>query len=205
MGAGEKLSGLDPTLLKRIDEIVAQKVEEKLARLQPKGPPSMTIIATKGTLDWAYPPFILASTGAALGWEVSVFFTFYGLNLLRKDLSSLKVSPLGNPGMPMKMPFGPRWFKDINWNIPNAVQSIVPGFESLATRLMKQTIRSKGVADVADLRSACTENGVNLIACQMTVDLFGFSRSDFIPEVAEFCGATRFLPMAQKADVSLLI
>ncbi|TAN54496.1 MAG: peroxiredoxin family protein, partial [Betaproteobacteria bacterium] len=79
----------------------------------------MTIIATKGTLDWAYPPFILASTAGALGWEVSMFFTFYGLGLLRKDISDLKVSPLGNPGMPMKMPFGPDWFKGINWNIPN--------------------------------------------------------------------------------------
>jgi peroxiredoxin family protein len=67
----------------------------------------MAIIATKGTLDWAYPPFILGSTAAALGWDVSIFFTFYGLNLLKKDVSDLKVSPLGNPGMPMKMPFWP--------------------------------------------------------------------------------------------------
>jgi peroxiredoxin family protein len=205
MGAGEELGGLDASILKRIDEVVAQKVEERLAQLKPKGPPSMTIIATKGTLDWAYPPFILASTGAALGWDVSVFFTFYGLNLLRRDLSTLKVSPLGNPGMPMKMPFGPDWFRAINWNIPNAVQSIVPGFESVATTLMKQTIKNKGVADVVDLRAICIEGGVNLIACQMTADLFGFSNTDFIPEVSEYCGATRFLPMAQKADVSLFI
>jgi peroxiredoxin family protein len=205
MGAAEELAKLDASLIKRIDELVAQKVEERLAQLKPKGPPSMTIIATKGTLDWAYPPFILASTGAALGWDVSVFFTFYGLNLVRRDLSSLKVSPLGNPGMPMKMPFGPQWFRGINWNIPNAVQAVVPGFESLATGLMKQTIKNTGVASVADLRAVCIESGVKLIACQMTVDLFGFSQSDFIPEVAEFCGATHFLPMAQKADVSLFI
>jgi peroxiredoxin family protein len=205
MGAAEELAKLDASLIKRIDELVAQKVEERLAQFKPKGPPSMTIIATKGTLDWAYPPFILASTGAALGWDVSVFFTFYGLNLVRRDLSSLKVSPLGNPGMPMKMPFGPQWFRGINWNIPNAVQAVVPGFESLATGLMKQTIKNTGVASVADLRAVCIESGVKLIACQMTVDLFGFSQSDFIPEVAEFCGATHFLPMAQKADVSLFI
>ena len=65
----------------------------------------LTIIATKGTLDWAYPPFILASTAAALGMEVSIFFTFYGLLLLKKELDA-NVSPLGNPAMPMKMPFG---------------------------------------------------------------------------------------------------
>ena len=142
---------------------------------------------------------------AALGWNVSVFFTFYGLNLLKKDVSSLKVSPLGNPGMPLKMPFGPEWFKGINWNIPNAVQGIVPGFENIATTLMKQTIRNKGVAPIEELRAACVEGGVSLIGCQMTVDLFGFTHDDFIPEVKEFCGAATFLPMAKDADVSLFI
>ncbi|MEW5888573.1 MAG: DsrE/DsrF/DrsH-like family protein [Pseudomonadota bacterium] len=167
--------------------------------------PSMTIIATKGTLDWAYPPFILSSTAAALGWDVSIFFTFYGLNLLKKDISDLKVSPLGNPGMPMKMPFGPEWFRHINWNIPNIVQANMPGFEAMATALMKQTIKNNGVADIAELRSLCVEAGVNLIGCQMTVDLFGFTHDDFIPEVKEYCGAATFLPMAQEADVSLFM
>jgi peroxiredoxin family protein len=192
-----------------LDRLINERLEallpKKLAELRAKQTPSMTIIATKGTLDWAYPPFILASTAAALGWNVSMFFTFYGLGLLRKDISDLKVSPLGNPGMPMKMPFGPEWFKGINWNIPNAVQSIVPGFESMATMLMKQTIHNKGVAGVEELRQACIEGGVNLIGCQMTVDLFGYSRDDFIPEVKEYCGAATFLPMARDADVSLFI
>jgi peroxiredoxin family protein len=196
----------DPTDLDRlINERLEALLPKKLAELREKQTPSMTIIATKGTLDWAYPPFILSSTAAALGWNVSMFFTFYGLNLLKKDLGDLKVSPLGNPGMPMKMPFGPEWFKSINWNIPNAVQAIVPGFESIATTLMKQTIHNKGVAGVEELRSACIEGGVNLIGCQMTVDLFGFTREDFIPEVKEYCGAATFLPMARDADVSLFI
>jgi len=134
-----------------------------------------------------------------------MFFTFYGLGLLRKDISDLKVSPLGNPGMPMKMPFGPEWFKGINWNIPNAVQAVVPGFETLATSLMKQTIHNKGVAGIEELRQACIEGGVNLIGCQMTVDLFGYSPGDFIPEVKEYVGAATFLPMARDADVSLFI
>jgi peroxiredoxin family protein len=196
---------IDELIKRRLDEILPQKIEQALAERREKTPGSMTIIATKGTLDWAYPPFILASTAAALGWDVSVFFTFYGLQLLRKDLSFLKVSPLGNPGMPMKMPFGPEWFKHINWNIPNAVQSIVPGFESLASTLMKQTIHDKGVATIPELREMAIEGGVNLIGCQMTVDLFGFSRDDFIPEVKEFVGAATFLPKARDADVSLFI
>jgi len=205
MGITPDSALLDDLIKRRLDEILPQKLEEKLAELREKKTASMTIIATKGTLDWAYPPFILASTAAALGWNVSVFFTFYGLNLLKKDISDLKVSPLGNPGMPMKMPFGPDWFKSINWNIPNAVQGIVPGLESLATALMKQTIKNKGVAEIAELRGLCIEAGVNLIGCQMTVDLFGFNHDDFIPEVKEYCGAATFLPLARDADVSLFI
>jgi peroxiredoxin family protein len=194
-------SDLDRLINERLDALLPKK----LAELREKQTPSMTIISTKGTLDWAYPPFILASTASALGWNVSVFFTFYGLNLLKKDISDLKISPLGNPGMPMKMPFGPDWFKGINWNIPNAIQAVVPGFETMATSLMKQTIHNKGVAGVEELRTACIEGGVNLIGCQMTVDLFGFARDDFIPEVKEYCGAATFLPMARDADVSLFI
>src|SRR5512134_2887913 len=182
-------SDLDRLINERLDALLPKK----LAELRDKQTPSMTIIATKGTLDWAYPPFILASTAAALGWKVSMFFTFYGLGLLRKDISDLKISPLGNPGMPMKMPFGPEWFKAINWNIPNALQAVIPGFESLASTLMKRTMRSKGVAGVEELRRACIENAVRLIGCQMTVDLFGFSTEDFIPEVKEYCGAATFL------------
>ncbi len=198
-------ASLERLVRERVDAILDQRLEAKLAQLREAKTPSMTIIATKGTLDWAYPPFILASTASALGWNVSVFFTFYGLELLKKDLSGLQVSPLGNPAMPMKMPFGPDWFKSIRWNIPNAMQSIVPGFEAFATSMMEKTIKSKGVAPVAELREACVEGGVNLIGCQMTVDLFGYSRDDFIPQVSEYCGAATFLPMARDADVSLFI
>ncbi|MBE0625620.1 MAG: DsrE/DsrF/DrsH-like family protein [Burkholderiales bacterium] len=205
MGATPDIALIEEIVRQRLDEILPQKLEEKLAEMKANKTPSMTIIATKGTLDWAYPPFILASTAAALGWNVAIFFTFYGLQLLRKDISGLKISPLGNPGMPMKMPFGPDWFKGINWNIPNLVQAGIPGFESFATTLMQQTIKNNGVADISELRSLCLEAGVNMIGCQMTVDLFGFTHEDFIPEVKEYCGAASFLPMAQEADVTLFV
>ena len=164
----------------------------------------LAIIATKGTLDWAYPPLILASTAAALDYEVEIFFTFYGLQMLRKDLSGLKVSPMGNPGMPMKMPFGPQWFRSINWNIPNAVQGVIPGFESLATVLMKQTIKNCGVASIETLRDICVESGVKITACQMTVDLFGFEHSDFIDNI-EYGGAATFFQFAGESDICLFI
>ena len=205
MGTTPDITLIDEIVRQRLDEILPQKLEEKLAEMRAKKTPSMTIIATKGTLDWAYPPFILSSTAAALGWDVTIFFTFYGLQLLKKDISDLKISPLGNPGMPMKMPFGPDWFKSINWNIPNLVQAGIPGFESFATTLMQQTIKNNGVASIAELRSLSLEAGVNMIGCQMTVDLFGFTHEDFIPEVKEYCGAASFLPMAQEADVTLFV
>lgn len=196
---------LERLVSERIDALLPQKLEAALAEREAARTPSMTIIATKGTLDWAYPPFILASTAAALGWNVSMFFTFYGLELLRKDMKKLQVSPLGNPAMPMKMPMGPAWFRSIRWNVPNLVQSLVPRYEAFATRMMRKTIRNKGVADIAELRSLCLEAGVNMIGCQMTVDLFGYQPKDFIPEVKEFVGAATFLPMAKEADVSLFI
>jgi peroxiredoxin family protein len=191
---------LDAWLNKRLDELLPKKLEE----IETSRTPSMSIIATKGTLDWAYPPFILASTAAALGWDVEVFFTFYGLLLLKKEVTS-KVSPLGNPAMPMKMPFGPKWFQNFSWPMPNLIMAGIPGFENVATGLMKKTFKNKGVASIEDLRSLCIEADVKMVACQMTVDVFGFDSSDFIPEVTDYVGATSFLPVAQKSDVCLFI
>ena len=191
---------LEQQISQYLDKVLPKKLEE----IEAKKTPSMSIIATKGTLDWAYPPFILASTGSALGWDVSIFFTFYGLLLLKKDIDA-EVSPLGNPAMPMKMPFGPKWFQNFVWPMPNVVMAGIPGFEKMATVLMKKTFKNKGVATIGELRDLCLEAGVKLIACQMTVDVFGFSKDDFIPEVKDYVGATYFLPVAAKSDVCLFI
>ena len=191
---------MDQWLSSKLDELLPAKLQE----IEDSKTPSMAIIATKGTLDWGYPPFILASTASALGWDTSIFFTFYGLLLLKKELNS-EVSPLGNPAMPMKMPFGPKWFQNVDWPMPNALMAGVPGFEKVATGLMKKTFKNKGVASVGELRELCLEADVRMIACQMTVDVFGFDQSEFIPEVTDFVGATYFLPVAQQADVCLFI
>jgi peroxiredoxin family protein len=151
----------------------------------------MAIIASKGALDMAYPPLILGSTAAALGWEVQVFFTFYGLQLLRKDLSGIAISPLANPAMPMPVP------------MPVMV-SILPGMESMATSMMKAKIKKKGVASLEELRSVCQESGVKFIACQMTVDLFDFSKEDFLDGI-DYGGAATFLKFAGETDVCLFI
>ena len=151
----------------------------------------MAIIASKGTLDMAYPPFILATTAAALGWEVQIFFTFYGLQLLRKSLKKIKISPLANPAMPMPVP------------MPVLLGSM-PGMQSMATTMMKQKIKKHGVASLEDLRTMCLEADIKMIACQMTIDLVEFKQSEFIDGI-ELGGAATFLEFAGEADVTLFI
>lgn len=150
----------------------------------------LAIIATKGTLDWAYPPFILASTASALGYDTEIFFTFYGLQLLKKNLT-LQVSPLGNPGMPMPMP------------VPVIIQAL-PGMQSMMTMMMKNKMKAKGVATLEELREICQEAEVRFIACQMTVDLFDMNPKAFIDGV-EFGGAALFFEFAGEADISLFM
>lgn len=163
----------------------------------------LAIIASKGTLDWAYPPFILASAAAAMDMEAVLFFTFYGLPLLKKEID-LKVTPVGNPAMPMKMPFGSKEFQGFDWPIPNIISGNVPGFDTMATMLMKETFKKKGVATIEQLREMCQESGVRFIACQMTMDVFGFERKDLIDGV-EYGGAAMFLEYAADANMSLFI
>ncbi|MCW8930135.1 MAG: DsrE/DsrF/DrsH-like family protein [Gammaproteobacteria bacterium] len=150
----------------------------------------MAIIATKGTLDWAYPPFILSSTAAALGYDVEIFFTFYGLKLLQKNLD-LEVSPLGNPGMPMPIP------------VPVMIQAL-PGMQSFVTSMMKKKMEDKGVAPLDELRQLCLEAEVKFVACQMTVDLFEMDINTFMDEVT-YAGAAAFFDFAGDSDISLYI
>ena len=154
----------------------------------------MAIIATKGTLDWAYPPFILASTAAALGYEVQIFCTFYGLQLLKKKLK-LSVSPLGNPGMPMPMGMD-KWFP--------VIFTAIPGMQMIMTAMMKAKMKKKGIASVEELRSICIEADVKLIACQMTVDLFDFKNSDLLDDI-DYAGAATFLEFAGDTNINLYI
>ncbi len=187
-----------------LDEWFDARFAEKMEEYNSAKIPSLSIMVTKGNLDWAYPAFIIGSTAAALDWKVSMFFTFYGLSLLKKEVDP-KVTALGNTAMPMKMPLGPDWFRNIEWDIPYIVQTNIPGFESIATTLMKQTLKHKGVATISDLREACVELGVEMMACQMTVDVFGWGRDEFFSGVTDWAGAATYLSKASEADVTLYI
>ena len=155
----------------------------------------LAIIATKGTLDWAYPPFILATTAAAMGMNVTMFFTFYGLPLLLKKLD-LQLSSLGNPAMKMPM-------MGMHMGMPNAL-AMIPGVDAAASKMMKNLTKKKGVASIEDLREAAVESGVRMIACQMTLDLFEYSLDDMI-EGPELGGAATYMETAINSDINLFI
>ncbi len=156
---------------------------------------SMSIIVTKGTLDWAYPPFILATTAAAMDVSVTMFFTFYGLPLLNKNLD-LKVSTLGNPAMKMPM-------MGMHMAMPN-IAPVIPGMDRLTTTMMKNLIKKKGVASIPELREAAVDLDVRMIGCQMTMDLFEFGQDEMIDGI-EIGGAATYMETALKSDINLSI
>ena len=156
---------------------------------------TMSMIVTKGTLDWAYPPFILATTAAALGLEVTMFFTFYGLALLKKDLH-LTLNPIGNTAMEMPMAGG-------HMAMPNLLAAM-PGMTGLTTMMMKDMMKKKGVASVEELRELAVEAEINMIACQMTMDLFEYKLEDMI-EGPVLGGAASYIEVAARSDINLYI
>lgn len=192
--AADPLTALPPDLREAVDRYLDERLEEKvreLVRRQFEDDPaanSCRIIASKGTLDWAYPPFILASTAAALGMDTAVFFTFYGLNLLKKD-PKLVVDPIGNPAMPMPM--------------PNII-TVLPGMRDAATWMMGGMFKKHGVASVLELREMCVESGVRLIACQMTFDVMGFKQEEMMDGL-EYAGAAAFMTEAARSHTTLFI
>ncbi len=149
----------------------------------------MVIIATKGTLDMAYPPLILASTAAAFGYEVTVFHTFWGLEILHeRNSKNLKLSSVGNPNMP----------------IPNVLAAL-PGMDQMTTRMMRGKIADNNVASIQELIEVSLESGVDLQACQMTIDLLGYDETDFYDGVTTGVGAASAFQEMQQADIQLLI
>jgi peroxiredoxin family protein len=190
---GTMVSGdLDALIRDRVDSMVTAKFDELFAIKEAeraKRPKKMAIIATKGTLDWAYPPLILATTGATLGWDVGIFFTFYGLKILQKD-RKLEVGTTGNPAMPMPIP------------MPQLLTAL-PGMTPMATTMMKRQFKDHGVASIDELLDLAVELGVKLSPCGMTMDVFGFKEESFIAGTEPVCGATHFLSWAADADIAL--
>jgi peroxiredoxin family protein len=153
-------------------------------------PKRLAIIASKGTLDMAYVPLLLATAATAMDMEAGIFFTFYGMNIIRKDRQNrLFVAPVGNPAMPMP--------------VPNII-GMLPGMTSMGTMMMKSMMKKANVATIGELLQVARETGVRLICCTMTMDAFGVKKEDMIDGV-EFGGAAMFLSYAADAEISLFI
>ncbi len=150
---------------------------------------SMVIVATKGTLDMAYPPLILASTAAAFGWDVTVFHTFWGLEILHEDhAESLGLSAVGNPNM----------------GVPNALAAL-PGMDRVTTTMMERRIADNDVATIEELLDTCETMDVEMQACQMTMDLLEYDAEEFHDGVTTGVGAATALEAMADADIQLLV
>jgi peroxiredoxin family protein len=150
----------------------------------------VAIIAAHGTLDAAYPPLILGTAAAAMDMEVAIFFTFYGLEILKKgNADKLKVAPIANPAMPVP--------------VPNII-GMLPGMTSVATGMMNGWMQKANVAKLSELLEMAVDSGVRLIACQMTMDVMGVKQEDVIAGV-EFGGAATWLDVAADSQIDLFI
>lgn len=148
----------------------------------------LAIIATHGTLDAAYPPLILSTAGLAMDLEAAIFFTFYGLEILKKgNADKLQVAPIANPAMPMP--------------VPNIV-GMLPGMTAMATSMMNNWMKKANVAKLSELLEMAQEMGVRLIACQMTMDVMGIKKEDLIDGI-EIGGAATFLEFASEDAIAL--
>jgi peroxiredoxin family protein len=153
-------------------------------------PRRLALVASQGTLDGAYPPLILAATAASLGWQVGIFFTFYGLDVIHKKRHKrLKVAPLGNPAMPVP--------------VPNLVGAL-PGMTAAATAMMRRWMDRARMPDVPTFLDMARESGARLFACSTTMGVMGVANDDLVAGV-EIAGAAAFLDFAADADVSLFV
>jgi peroxiredoxin family protein len=150
----------------------------------------IALVASKGTLDQAYPPLILATTAASLGWEAGVYFTFYGLDILHQErFDKLKVASLANPAGPIQL--------------PNLVGAI-PGATKAATKVMKSWMSGAQMPDVPEFITMAQGLGVRFFACSTTMGVMGVSEGDLI-DGCEIAGAAAFLDFAADADVQMFV
>jgi peroxiredoxin family protein len=149
----------------------------------------LVIVCSKGSLDMAYPPLTLATTGAAMGMEVDLYFTFWGINMVRKkSVDSMKVSPVGNPAMPM----------------PN-ILGMIPGMTRLATRMMSKKMEGMKMPSIKEMIKTAHEAGVHFHACSQSMQMMNLTKEDLIPEVDDIIGATTYLDLASDNAITLFV
>jgi peroxiredoxin family protein len=164
-------------------QTLMEKTEEKQKRNK------LVIICSKGSLDMAYPPLMLATTAAAMGMEVDLYFTFWGMNMIsKKTIDSMKISPVGNAALP----------------IPN-ILGMIPGMSSMMTSMMQKKMQKIKMPSIREMIATAKESGVRFHACSNTMEIMGFKKEDLIPEVDDVIGAATYLDMASEDAITLFV
>jgi peroxiredoxin family protein len=149
----------------------------------------LVIICSKGSLDMAYPPLMLATTAAAMGMQVDLYFTFWGMNMItKKTIDSLKIPPVGNPALPM----------------PN-ILGMLPGMSSMVTSMMKKNMKKIKMPSIKEMIATAKEGGVRFHACSPSMNMMGLQKEDLIPEVDDIIGAATYLELASEDAITLFI
>ncbi len=145
----------------------------------------VAIVVSKGSLEAIYPALIMANGARMEGIEADLFFTFFGLDAIRKDrYQHIKVATVGNPGMHI-----PTWLGG------------VPGFSSVATAMMKKQMEKIDIPPIPEFIELVADSGVQLYACKATVDMFGLGIDDFVPQVADIISVGEFYAHAAGAQI----
>jgi peroxiredoxin family protein len=149
----------------------------------------LVIICSKGSLDMAYPPLMLATTAAAMGMETHLYFTFWGMNMItKKQIDKLKISPLGNPALPMP-----------------SILGMLPGMSGMVTSMMKKKMEKMKMPTIREMITTAKEGGVKFHACSPSMNMMGLTKDDLIPEVDDIIGATTYLDLASDDAITLFI
>jgi peroxiredoxin family protein len=179
------LTALSPASL-----VLAAPIKEEETR-------KVAFICSKGTLDMAYPALVMGWAALGNGIDVTIFFTFWGLDLITKErIDHLEIAPVGNTSMKMSM----MGVDTGNLGIPNIV-GVLPGMTAFATKLMKDKMAKLEVPPVREYLQMLVDAGAKLFACKMSVDMMGLKKEDFVDGVLDIVTAADFMDMTAGAQV----
>ncbi len=153
-----------------------------------------TIIVFSGDLDKMLAAFVIANGAAAMGDEVTMFFTFWGLNALRRPGAS---TPEGKSAL-QKM------FAKMLPKSPNEAGLSRMNMGGMGSRMMKKVMREQNVDSIEQMRETAIEQEIKMIACTMSMDVMGVSKEELIDGI-EYAGVASYLGDADEANVNLFI
>ncbi|MEW6718118.1 MAG: DsrE/DsrF/DrsH-like family protein [Chloroflexota bacterium] len=157
----------------------------------------IAFICSKGNLDMAYPALIMGWAALGNGVDVTIFFTFWGLDMITdKRVDHLQIPPVGIAGMKMSMMGLPTG----NLGIPQ-IMGVLPGMTAVATALLHSKMKKLDVPPVREYLQMLADAGAELYACKMTVDMFGLTKDDFVEGVKDIVTASDFIDMTEGAQI----